>query len=184
METLDYDLFEGSNKEYQEASKGKRLTNYLIDYLGYYIFMLAMGVLLGVFLAIIGQENLILYVDDGSWSRKTVDFITGLISLLIYYTSIEYFFKGKSLGKLITRTRAIQKNGDYITLEIAIKRSACRLIPFETFSYLGDLSSGWHDSIPNTKVIDEQLPIRIPKKISELNTNPALYDFLKKPEEE
>jgi len=115
METLDYDLFEGSNKEYQEASKGKRLTNYLIDYLGYYIFMLAMGVLLGVFLAIIGQENLILYVDDGSWSRKTVDFITGLISLLIYYTSIEYFFKGKSLGKLITRTRAIQKNGDYST---------------------------------------------------------------------
>lgn len=35
-----------------------------------------------------------------------------------------------------------------------LARCFCRLIPFNAFSFLGGSGSGWHDSIPKTKVVD------------------------------
>ncbi|MFT6808347.1 MAG: hypothetical protein ACJA01_001571 [Saprospiraceae bacterium] len=35
------------------------------------------------------------------------------------------------------------------------KRSLCRLIPFEIFSFLGEPLMDWHDKISGTKVIED-----------------------------
>lgn len=38
-----------------------------------------------------------------------------------------------------------------------VKRNFSRLIPFDAFSFIGDSSYGWHDSISKTYVVDKKL---------------------------
>ncbi len=40
----------------------------------------------------------------------------------------------------------------------AFIRSLCRLISFEQFSYLGGGLNGWHDSLSNTQVVQDNQP--------------------------
>ncbi|MFN7120071.1 MAG: RDD family protein, partial [Saprospiraceae bacterium] len=72
-----------------------------------------------------------------------------------YYILAEYLSKGKTLGKLVTGTRAVTLTGETPTLNQIIGRSFARVIPFEPFSYLGDSPNGWHDQLSETIVIDE-----------------------------
>jgi len=112
---------------------------------------------------------------EASKSKRAANFIIDYFAYLflimtVFYTSMEYFLNGKSLGKFITKTRAVKVNGDPITFSDALKRSACRSIPFEVFSFLGKNRSGLHDSISKTKVIDE-------KKSINLEQNPSISDI-------
>ena len=71
-----------------------------------------------------------------------------------YYIIMEYVFKGKTFGKLLTKTRAVTEYGERMDLGTIMVRSLCRLIPFEAFSFLGEEGTkGWHDTISKTKVI-------------------------------
>jgi uncharacterized RDD family membrane protein YckC len=38
-----------------------------------------------------------------------------------------------------------------------LKRTLCRIIPFEQFSFLGSQSRGWHDSICGTYVVNKKV---------------------------
>jgi len=62
----------------------------------------------------------------------------------------EKAFKGRTLGKVISGTRAIRNDGGELTLKDALLRSLSRLVPFEVFSGFG---TPWHDSWTNTQVI-------------------------------
>jgi uncharacterized RDD family membrane protein YckC len=63
---------------------------------------------------------------------------------------LEGIFKGTTLGKWITGTKAVTEAGKDISFKDAFLRSACRLIPFEVFSGFG---TPWHDSFTKTIVI-------------------------------
>ncbi len=71
----------------------------------------------------------------------------------MYYTLTEGFF-GRSVGKFITGTVVVDENGVKINLGSALKRSLCRLIPFDGLSFFG--SRGWHDSITETYVVEKK----------------------------
>ena len=75
--------------------------------------------------------------------------------MAIFYFLTELIFKGKSFGKLITKTRVVMEDGSNPTYLDYLKRSFCRLIPFEAFSFLGSEGRGWHDSVSKTYVVDE-----------------------------
>ena len=62
----------------------------------------------------------------------------------------------RTIGKLITRTKVVMENGEKPSSEAIIIRSLCRMIPFDAFSFLGDPSRGWHDTISKTYVVDVQ----------------------------
>ncbi len=47
------------------------------------------------------------------------------------YTLLEGAAKGKTLGKLITGTRALKIDGSNLTWKDAFLRSLCRIVPFE-----------------------------------------------------
>jgi uncharacterized RDD family membrane protein YckC len=76
------------------------------------------------------------------------------VLFILYYGLLEGISKGKTLGKLITGTRAVREDGTPISFGDAFKRTLCRIIPFEPFSAFG--YKPWHDSITNTIVIKEQ----------------------------
>ncbi|HEY6914196.1 MAG TPA: RDD family protein, partial [Paludibacter sp.] len=60
---------------------------------------------------------------------------------------------GRSLGKIITKTKVITVDGDKPDFKTFLIRALCRFIPLESFSFLGSTDSGWHDSISRTRVV-------------------------------
>ncbi|ODT91451.1 MAG: hypothetical protein ABS85_12565 [Sphingobacteriales bacterium SCN 48-20] len=75
-----------------------------------------------------------------------------LISYLLYYSICEKVFKGYTLGKLLSGTRAIRADGGELTFKDAFLRSLSRLVPFEQFSIWSG-NGLWHDSWTKTRVI-------------------------------
>jgi uncharacterized RDD family membrane protein YckC len=69
---------------------------------------------------------------------------------------IEAMFRGKSIGKLITGTKAVNEDGSDISFAKAFERGLARMVPFEAFSALGEPSYPWHDKWTKTFVIDEK----------------------------
>lgn len=94
---------------------------------------------------------------------------------VLYYFAFEFVF-GKTIGKFITRTKVVSSDGSKASLLQCIGRSFSRFLPFENISFLiagifkqsdnnrsfGDTllyvltySVFWHDSLPNTLVIQD-----------------------------
>jgi uncharacterized RDD family membrane protein YckC len=141
-------------KEYQLASKGKRFANYIIDIISFYIF----AILGGVVFALVSPDtaaSAFEEVGNPDTSSKLVEQLLGILILLGYYTIMEGAFNGKTVGKYLTKTRALREDGSSLGWDKALIRSLCRLIPFEGFSYLGSNLLGWHDTISKTMVVED-----------------------------
>jgi len=138
--------------QYVPATTGQRFLNYLIDNIVMrYTITYLTGYPIAVILAYLFPEAM---RDVAADENKTMIFLIGcliaIFNYLIYYTLLEKLFKGKTLGKFLTKTRAVRLDGGELTFKDAFFRSACRLIPFEPFSGFG---IPWHDHITDTVVI-------------------------------
>ncbi len=145
--TEEYPFF-----EYNKAAHGQRFLNFIIDNIIIRIALAyATGLAVGYILALLSPEFAYsLSGTDGKARLLIVSYIVVVLNYLLYYTLSEALFKGKTIGKLITGTKAVRENGEELSLKDAFLRSACRLIPFEPLSGFGIL---WHDSFTNTLVI-------------------------------
>ena len=77
-----------------------------------------------------------------------------LLSFPLYYVIMEYKF-GKTIGKFITKTKVVSKDGKPLSIGQCIGRLFCRIIPFERFSGLFSDGVFWHDSIPGTLIVED-----------------------------
>ena len=75
----------------------------------------------------------------------------GLILYLAYYSLLEFYFQ-RTLGKLVTGTKVVHRNGDKITFPTIFKRTLSRWIPIDIFYYLFS-KNGLHDRLSKTLVI-------------------------------
>lgn len=150
------DLLQDIQQEiyFQPASTGVRFVNYLIDAFVFYAFFFLI-----VFLIVIAALKSESDVESGGFEQSTetgtgliLQYLVYLILYIGMYTILEGASKGKTLGKLITRSRAVRRDGTPITWGDAFKRSLCRLVPFEPFSAFG---IPWHDKWTNTVVKKE-----------------------------
>ena len=138
---------------YEYATTGKRFLNYLIDnLLMQFGLSFLSGMALAVILGLIAPDFLqrIAY-DESSLDVILLTYLVSILNYLFYYTICEKAFKGYTLGKLITGTRAIRTDGGELTFKDALLRSLSRLVPFEAFSGFG--GHPWHDTWTNTMVI-------------------------------
>ncbi|MEO6231889.1 MAG: RDD family protein [Ferruginibacter sp.] len=147
----DNDLLTSFESIVVPASTGKRFANYIIDIIVFYglIFLIAV---------IFALLNMPLFTE--SENSTGFDFMSNILALLmygIYMFIVEALFKGKSLGKLITGTRAVNLDGSRISVTTAMGRGFSRAVPFDTFSALGSPSNPWHDKWNKTMVMDEKL---------------------------
>jgi len=129
------------------ASKGKRLANFIVDRVVFFVVLLGFAFiygLLGFDPAVLENVNFI------------IDFLISSFFYVLYYVIFEIALRGKSIGKVITGTRAVMLDGSEPDANTIIKRSFSRIVPFEPFSYLGT-NDGWHDTWCDTMVIDEKL---------------------------
>ncbi|MGO4772453.1 RDD family protein [Flavobacterium sp. W22_SRS_FK3] len=148
------------------AANGKRLLNYFLDLIFifaiFYILMFVLGIvstLLGIDITIFAQ-----------WLQNVNDleaYLIGAVLMLIYYIPTEGFF-GKSFAKFITGTIVVDENGNKPSFDMIVKRTFCRFLPFEAFSFISG-GRGWHDSISDTYVVERKGLEQSKKMFYELN---------------
>ncbi|MDA7501644.1 RDD family protein [Chitinophagales bacterium] len=146
-----FEHFDDKNVEY--APRITRLVNLLIDSL--------VNLLVGTILYFLFYSLLVLSGVDivdmirggglGFW-LFAIPYIS--FYLFPYYIFPEWAFNGKTLGKLITKTRVVRMNGKPLGFGIFLLRTCCRLIPFDCFSFFF-LARGWHDQLSNTSVVKD-----------------------------
>lgn len=138
---------------YQEASVGQRFVNYLIDaMLMQYGLSFITGALLAKVLMALNPEFAAAFFDDeGAWDFILSSYGLSILNYTLYYTFCELVFKGYTLGKLVTGTRAVRSDGSPLAFKDALLRSLTRLVPFEAFSALG--GDPWHDRWTKTMVV-------------------------------
>ncbi|MEH6418401.1 RDD family protein [Pseudomonas sp. CGJS7] len=126
-------------EDYESASYGRRLFNYLIDSFVFGIFKVV--VVLAIGRASIGRDPL-----------KDIFMTTAV--MLIYYVVMEGLF-GATIGKFVTGTRVVDEDGKPPGWGTVVVRTLGRCIPFEPFSifFYGQARTAWHDKLANTRVI-------------------------------
>lgn len=118
-----------------------RLINYIIDTVVWLILYFSIAYIFDLY-----------FVRFSSYLVNYVYSISlGLILYLAYYSVLEFYFHG-TLGKLLTRTKVVNRDGDEITFLTIFKRTVSRLIPIDIFYYLFS-KRGLHDRLSNTLII-------------------------------
>jgi uncharacterized RDD family membrane protein YckC len=130
-----------------QAGTGKRFLNFLIDYVVFIILFFCI-----IILWLILSPDTTKVLINGDYSLLVN--IAALLLYGFYMSVIEALTKGRSLGKIITGTKAVNEDGSKITTGAAFKRGFSRAVPFEAFSALGSPSYPWHDKWNHTYVID------------------------------
>ncbi len=131
--------------------------NFIIDNLFMrFVLSMATGYVMGYLLVAIAPDFLLdvayeIELGPKTWKYWFLSIVLGYINYLIYYIFCEMVFKGYTLGKLLTGTKAIRVDGLQMTFKDVILRSLSRIVPFEVFSGLGDKL--WHDSWSHTMVV-------------------------------
>lgn len=139
---------------YEQASVGQRFLNYLIDgLLMQYGLSFITGILIAKIMMAISPETAYNWFVERKDSIDVLAsfYLISIVNFLIYYTICEKAFKGKTLGKLITGTKAIRDDGQELSFKNALLRSLSRIVPFEPFSAFSGYP--WHDSWTGTMVI-------------------------------
>jgi uncharacterized RDD family membrane protein YckC len=146
---LEDSIFSGIGENmgvYTEATVTQRFFNYLVDY----IIMIASIFKIGVYIVYSFGWNEV-YPNPLS---KTILYISLLFAILVYYFFMEKFY-GVTLGKIVTNTRVVQEDGNYINWKQAVTRTFSRLVPLEWISAF--TGSPWHDRWSNTYVVQEDI---------------------------
>jgi len=116
-----------------KIDKGVRATNYFIDLFVIYAICFV-----------------IILLD-----RSLIDFLfLFYIIMFLYYFLMELFTK-QTLGKMITKTKVVHKDGSSANWLKILMRSFWRLIPFDSISYLFGTEVGMHDKLSTTRLIKQ-----------------------------
>jgi uncharacterized RDD family membrane protein YckC len=138
--------------QFTQATQGQRFLNFVVDnILMRLTISYGTSFVVGKILMMLSPELLLSLVNDnGKIGLYIFAYVVVMVNYLVYYTLFEKLFRGQTIGKLLTKTRAIRTDGEELTFKDALLRSLCRLIPFEIFSGFG---VPWHDSLTNTMVV-------------------------------
>jgi uncharacterized RDD family membrane protein YckC len=130
------------------ASTEKRFANYIIDSICFYVFCIIIGALLGIVMAVYFPTSVKIFDRDS----KMVNYLFGFCIMFIFYF-ISEALTGRTLGKLITKTKVVKENGLPPGFRDILLRTLCRFIPFDALSFFSQDNLGWHDKLSKTKVV-------------------------------
>jgi uncharacterized RDD family membrane protein YckC len=137
------------------ASGTKRFINMIVDYIVFYLLALAFVFISAVVGALLFPEKIEIMFDESNSGSQLWMYVLIYVAYVFYYTTQEAV-TGRTVGKLITGTRVVNKEGKIPSTGVIFRRSLSRLVPFEAFSFLGDGSRGWHDAWTDTWVVEKK----------------------------
>lgn len=139
--------------ENNRADSWIRFGNYIIDRVFVLVLFMAFGFFASLSYEIFGVEYFINLATALGSVNKFMDIIITSTVYFLYALFMEYFTKGRTIGKFITGTRAISTDGTEPTFKDYFVRNISRFVPFDALSFLGG-GNGWHDSWSDTRVIN------------------------------
>jgi uncharacterized RDD family membrane protein YckC len=140
----------GLEIKFKETSKNKRFLNNLIDSIVHYLLVIALSAIFGAGLGFSGNMEVL----ENENTITIFSYLLSYFTIFLYYSVFEYYSKGKTLGKYITKSRALREDGSIMNFSECALRSVCRLIPFDRLSFLGS-NRGWHDRFSKTMVVED-----------------------------
>ncbi len=132
------------------AAKQLRFANYLIDFVVQYGLGYAIGAISGLLYVYLNVDGPYTWLTN---MNRLEELLLGYAIGLFYYFTFEALTQ-RSLGKYITGTKVITFEGDKPSAGTILKRSFCRMIPFNVLSFLGEPGKGWHDTLSDTYVVN------------------------------
>lgn len=121
------------------ASLGRRFANNFID-----------GIALA---AVFGTVGWLSMQNDGFRGlAESMGLGLQVLGYLVVYVLPEALF-GRTLGKLVTRTKVVTRTGGKPTFSQVLIRTVVRWVPFEPLSFLWGDNTGWHDDWSKTLVV-------------------------------
>lgn len=127
---------------------GIRFAHLIIDGLFFQVLWSMLGHI-GGYIAEATKANL--------FTVLTLGFTATVISLICYpvfYFVTEHYWQ-RTPAKWLTKTVVIDEYGNRPDMRSLLLRSLVRIVPFESFSFLGNDSRGWHDRWSDTWVVKE-----------------------------
>lgn len=135
------------NEKLNSATKSNRIVNFVVDMIVILVTWLAASI------------GLILLGFDDTYTDEVGDQVPVVPMLIIlpifwgYYIFTEFIFQ-RTLGKLVTRTKVVTKNGKKPSFWQILGRTLSRSIPLEYLSYFVT-SNGIHDRLSGTRVVKQ-----------------------------
>lgn len=134
---------------YVRASHGKRLANYFLDIFAFFVLLFIILLLWEMISP--GSVDSMANEDN---SNTLLDRVIYTLLYAVFMFAQEAIFKGRSVGKFITGTRAVNLDGSTISSKTAMLRALSRAVPFCAFSALGSPCNPWQDKWTDSMVID------------------------------
>lgn len=132
------------------ASKGKRLANFVIDYIIRIILIFVLSLFVAIYAYLVGSEDILNAMENIS---TLTEYLIAFLMLIIYYVVFESI-NGRTIGKYITNTKVLMIDGSKAQSDKIVLRTLSRIVPFEFLSFLGSDDTGWHDTWTDTVVVD------------------------------
>lgn len=130
------------------ASPNKRFGNFVVDTLVVYAFLYALD-FIADFAYNEGYGGLLFWLSEMGQFGYTIFTIV----ITVIYQGLMETLTMRTVGKYITNTKVIFRDGTKPGAGTILLRTICRQIPFDSLSYLGR-RVGWHDSLSKTLVVD------------------------------
>ncbi|MBF4514854.1 RDD family protein [Flavobacterium sp. ANB] len=134
------------------TSDRDRFVNCILDF----IFIVVAMFVFTLLIIIIG--NILQFSIYRIWTEIAISLgIPGFyLSFSMFYYLVLEWLLGRSIGKFITGSTVVNKNGLKPGFGEICIRTLCRLIPFDALSFLGKSGRIWHDSLSNTYVVEKK----------------------------
>lgn len=113
-----------------DITKNTRIINLITDYIAIFIIWVLLAVFSG---GILGAPIFLSLI------------------LFLYYFLFEVT-TGKTLGKMVTKTKVVSRTGSPASVFKIFQRSMLRLVPIDIMSYLFGTALGFHDILSGTKL--------------------------------
>ena len=109
---------------YTEASQGQRFVNWLVDniLIRIIITQFTVHILIRIMLDLVPEFTYKAFGEGTTFAGLMVSYLFSILHYLFYYSICEKAFKGYTLGKLISGTRAIRADGAELTFKYTILR--------------------------------------------------------------
>lgn len=138
--------------EYNKTNLWVRFAHLIIDRIVVFSLFAAFGVFSSLTYQLLGIEYFIEIAEKLASVNKFTDIIITTLVYLLYLTLMEYFTKGRTVGKYITGSKVISTDGTEPKFQDYVIRNLSRIVPFDALSFFGE--NGWHDSWSDTRVIN------------------------------
>ena len=134
------------------ATAGQRFVNYIIDGIVVYLILFILMIFIVFATALLGSTAFYNWTQNISTLQGYIVFF----SIQIPYNTFLESYTSRTIAKYITKTMVVNEDGSKLDLSTSFKRTLCRLIPFDSLTFLGG-GRGWHDTIPDVYVVQKDL---------------------------